>query len=185
LASTSFGASIATAPPLLSPFCTPVAVLMRAVMSNRPENSGSLVKSQAVPLVAEFSGGLVDGLLLGSQHPVETIGLELALTSDSLGCSAVAEAIGPMDPLLKQSIHNSLLSGPLSSCCMDLDLPAEDPSPLLCCPTIKSRGKVGAQSSDWVLQLIKVFSHIVGLSCDGYEGKLSALFEDIITFGFV
>jgi hypothetical protein len=25
-----------------------------------------------------------------------------------------------------------------------------------------------------------VFSQFVGLSCDGYEGKLSALFEDIV-----
>jgi hypothetical protein len=57
---------------------------------------------------------------------------------------------------------------------------AEQPSPLLCCPAYKARGKFGDQSSDWVLQLVMVFSHIVGLSCDGLEGKLLALFEDII-----
>jgi hypothetical protein len=54
------------------------------------------------------------------------------------------------------------------------------PSPLLCCPAYKARGQTSAQSSDWVLQLVMVFSHLVGLSCDGFEGKLLALFEDII-----
>jgi hypothetical protein len=36
------------------------------------------------------------------------------------------------------------------------------------------------QSSDWVMQLIEEFSLFVGLSCDGFEGRLSALFADIL-----
>jgi hypothetical protein len=67
-----------------------------------------------------------------------------------------------------------------NSNCLELDLVYEDPSPLLCCPANKVRGKAGDQSSAWVLQLVKVFSQLVGLSCDVYEGKLSALFEEIV-----
>jgi hypothetical protein len=56
----------------------------------------------------------------------------------------------------------------------------EQPSPLLCCPAFKARGKNGDQHSDWILQLVMVFSRIMGLSCDGFEGRLLALFKDII-----
>jgi hypothetical protein len=41
-------------------------------------------------------------------------------------------------------------------------------------------GKSGKRSSEWVLHLVKEFSHLVGLSCDVFEGRLSALFEDIV-----
>lgn len=65
--------------------------------------------------------------------------------------------------------------------CLELDLfLEEEPTPLLCCLAIKYRGKTGKRSLEWVLQLVKDFSHLVQLSCDGYEGKLSALFADII-----
>lgn len=65
--------------------------------------------------------------------------------------------------------------------CLELDLFSEEvPTPLYCCPTAKNRGKTGGQSSDRVLQLVKEFRLFVGLSCDGFEEKLSALFEDII-----
>jgi hypothetical protein len=126
-----------------------------------------------------ISGGSEDDSFLGPQPSAEMLGLELALAPDLSvsGCSVVADVVGPVDPLLKQSTGLDSSGGVLLY--MDLELFSEDP-PLLCCPANKSRGKVGAQSSDWVLQLVKVFSHLVGLSCDGYEGKLSALFEDII-----
>ncbi len=47
-------------------------------------------------------------------------------------------------------------------------------------PPAKSKRKAGMQSSDWVMQLIEEFSLFVGLSCDGFEGRLSALFADIL-----
>jgi hypothetical protein len=95
--------------------------------------------------------------------------------------------VDSMEPLLNQSVGlnssgevlPSSSLGSLYSSCLDLDF-SEDPSPLLCCPVNKTRGKSGAQSSEWVLQFVMIFSHLVGLSCDGYEGKLSALFEEII-----
>jgi hypothetical protein len=58
--------------------------------------------------------------------------------------------------------------------------PEEEPIPLSYCPADKFRGKSGKRSSNWVLQLVQEFSHLVGLSCDGFEGRLSALFEDIV-----
>jgi len=65
--------------------------------------------------------------------------------------------------------------------CMELDLfPEEEPITLSYCPADKFRGKSGKRSSNWVLQLVQEFSHLVGLSCDGFEGRLSALFEDIV-----
>jgi hypothetical protein len=63
---------------------------------------------------------------------------------------------------------------------MELDLFPKEPTPLSCCPTDKFRGKSGKWSSNWVFHLIHEFSHLVGLSCDGFEGRLSALFEDIV-----
>ena len=36
------------------------------------------------------------------------------------------------------------------------------------------------QPSCWALHLGEEFSHFVGLSCDGFEGKLSALCVDIV-----
>jgi hypothetical protein len=36
------------------------------------------------------------------------------------------------------------------------------------------------RSSNWVMQLLEEFSLFVSLSCDGFEGRLSTLFIDII-----
>jgi hypothetical protein len=55
-----------------------------------------------------------------------------------------------------------------------------EPSSLACCPPPKTKRKVVERSSDWVLQMLEEFSHYVGLSCDGFEGRLSSLFSDII-----
>jgi len=64
---------------------------------------------------------------------------------------------------------------------LELELFAEvEPSPLACCPPSKTKRKVGERSPNWVLQMLEEFSHFVGLSCDGFEGRLSSLFSDII-----
>jgi hypothetical protein len=55
-----------------------------------------------------------------------------------------------------------------------------EPSPLACCPQAKFKRKVRARSSDGVLQLLEEFNLFMGLSCDGFEGRLSSLFIDII-----
>jgi hypothetical protein len=94
------------------------------------------------------------------------------------GTSAATEMVISMEPLFSQpaGLNSSGVVQPsssLGSSCLDLEL-SEDPAPLLCCPANKSRGKTGAQSSDWILQFALIFRHLVGLSCDGYEGKLSA-----------
>jgi hypothetical protein len=36
------------------------------------------------------------------------------------------------------------------------------------------------RSSDRVMQLLEEFNLFAGLSCDGFKGRLSALFEDIL-----
>jgi hypothetical protein len=65
---------------------------------------------------------------------------------------------------------------------MELDLfLEEEPTPLSCCRADKFGGKFGKRSSDWVLHLVQDFSHLVGLSCDGFEGRLLALLEDIVS----
>jgi hypothetical protein len=117
-------------------------------------------------------------------------GWELAAIPDGedSGLSVAANGVIPEDPLISQPISIESLSGDVlfpsvnsrNNSSMELELCSEDPSPLRYCPAKKSRGKAGAQSTDWVLHLVLVFSQLVGLSCDGYEGKLSALFEEII-----
>lgn len=41
-------------------------------------------------------------------------------------------------------------------------------------------GKEGFKSVDRALKLVEDFSRFVGISCDGFEGKLSELFANII-----
>jgi hypothetical protein len=76
-----------------------------------------------------------------------------------------------------------MVSGSFSSVAnqqgLELDLVSEEvPTPLFCYPAANSKYKLG--SSDWVLQIVMEFSHFVDLWCNGFEGKLSALFADII-----
>jgi len=61
--------------------------------------------------------------------------------------------------------HTSHSSGYGLKYCMDLELiPEEEPTPLSCCPVDKFRGISRKRSSP----------------CDGFEDRLSALFEDIV-----
>lgn len=189
--------------PLLSadssaiPSATPLTVSAHTVGSEGLGLSvGCTPKGVTKPLESlsgpEMSELCLGGLTGGSEIPQpsdEQPGWELAVAPDLevSGFSAAAELVDSMEPLLNQSVglYNSgevLPSsslGSLYSSCLDLDF-YEDPSPLLCCPVNKTRGKSGAQSSEWVLKFVMIFSHLVGVSCDGYEGKLSALFEEII-----
>jgi len=59
-------------------------------------------------------------------------------------------------------------------------LPEEVPSPLCCCPSDNLRGFSGKKSSKDFLKAILEYSHSVGVTCDGYEGQLSAVFEAIL-----
>jgi hypothetical protein len=59
-------------------------------------------------------------------------------------------------------------------------IPEEEPSPLSCCPIDKVRGFSGKKSSGGFLKAVLEYSHSVGITCDGYEGPLSAMFEAII-----
>jgi hypothetical protein len=59
-------------------------------------------------------------------------------------------------------------------------LPEEVPSPLCCCPSENLRGFSGKKSSKDFLTAILEYSHSVGVTCDGYEGQLSAVFEAIL-----
>ena len=56
----------------------------------------------------------------------------------------------------------------------------EEHTLLVCCPATVFLGKKGSQTADKALKLVEEFSHYVGILCDGYEGKLSELFADII-----
>jgi hypothetical protein len=56
----------------------------------------------------------------------------------------------------------------------------EEHTPLVCRPAMVFLGKKGSQTAGRALKLVEEFSHYVGILCDGYEGKLSELFADII-----
>jgi hypothetical protein len=147
------------------------------------------LESLSGPEMPELCLGRFTG---GSEIPQPTDeqpGWELAVAPvlEVSGFSVAAELVDSMEPLPNQSVGlyssgevlPSSSLGSLYSSCLDLDF-SEDPSPLRCCPVNKTRGKSGAQSSEWVLKFAMIFSHLVGVSCDGFEGKLSALFEEII-----
>jgi hypothetical protein len=154
-----------------------------------PKGVTKPLESVSGPEMPELCLGRSKGGSEISQPSDEQPGWELAVAPDLevSGFSVAAELVDSMEPLLNQSVGlyssgevlPSSSLGSLYSSCLDLDF-SEDPSPLLCCPVNKTRGKSGAQSSEWVLKLAMIFSHLVGVSCDGYEGKLSALFEEII-----
>jgi hypothetical protein len=61
-----------------------------------------------------------------------------------------------------------------------VELPEEEPTPLCCCPCDNLRGFSGKKSSKDFLKAILEYSQSVGVTCDGYEGQLSAVFEAIL-----
>jgi hypothetical protein len=70
-----------------------------------------------------------------------------------------------------------------NSSCLEVDLFSEaEPTPLASRPAAKAKGSHAARkrSRARILRLVKDFGHFVGLSCDGYEGKMAAFFEDIL-----
>jgi hypothetical protein len=158
-------------------------------MGCTPKGVTKPLESVTGPEMPELCLGRLTGGSEISQPSDEQPGWELAVAPDleASGFSVAAEVVDSMEPLLNQSVglycsgevFPSSSLGSLYSSCLDLDF-SEDPSPLICCPVNKTRRKSGAQSSEWVLKFAMIFSHLVGVSCDGYEGKLSALFEEII-----
>lgn len=56
-----------------------------------------------------------------------------------------------------------------------------DSEPLIVPPLviIEEPAMLETGSSDWVVQKVKSFYHIVGLSCEGFEDELTALFTAI------
>jgi hypothetical protein len=145
----------------------------RTVVEGRSSIGASAHGSQSLPkasLVAGFFQSLVghtssklnvllDFSVLEALHPKPNALLDLGQGGDA---GQVSDAY---------AIRN----------CLELELfSEEEPTPLSCCPAVENRGKTRKRSLDWALQLVKEFSHFVGLSCDGFEGKLLALFEDIL-----
>jgi hypothetical protein len=55
----------------------------------------------------------------------------------------------------------------------------EEPIPLRFCPALAKKKSAGIKSSAWVLQTMKEICHFVGLSCEGFEEELLALFTQL------
>jgi hypothetical protein len=91
-------------------------------------------------------------------------GLELSVTT---GFEVVCEE--------GRRIHESV-----SSCCLDVDFFREEPIFYMllssCCPGADEIPDCsGLETSNWVLQKVKDFRHIMGSSCEGFEEELKAL----------
>jgi hypothetical protein len=68
----------------------------------------------------------------------------------------------------------------VSGACLDVDLfSKEEPAPLRFCPTFYDKKTEGTLPSAWVLLTMKEILYIVGLSCEGFEEELLALFGAI------
>jgi hypothetical protein len=108
----------------------------------------------------------------------------LPRVSDTLLDSSVEKVFLPLpNPLLTLGQgEDAGLVPAANSICLEIDVFSEEPMPLASCPTTKARGSSAARkrSRASILRLVKNFGHFVGLSCDGYEGKLAALLEDIL-----
>jgi hypothetical protein len=61
-----------------------------------------------------------------------------------------------------------------------IEPPEEEPAPLCCCPGDNFRGFSGKKSPLDFLKAILEYSQSVGVTCEGYEGQLSAVFEAIL-----
>jgi len=61
-----------------------------------------------------------------------------------------------------------------------IEPPEDEPAPLCCCPGDNFRGFSGKKSPMDFLKAILEYSQSVGVTCDGYEGQLSAVFEAIL-----
>jgi hypothetical protein len=63
---------------------------------------------------------------------------------------------------------------------LDMDLFFDvEPTLLRCFPVVSSKRVAGSLPLDWVLQIVEQILHIVGLSCEGFEEELVALFAAI------
>jgi hypothetical protein len=150
---------------------------------------GSSTSSSELPLgtvlgVTHGVGGSVLGSdFLSLSFPLNT--LVLPRVPDSLLISPVEMVSLPLpNPLLTlgQGEDAGLVSA-ANSPCLEVEVFSEvEPMPLASCPAVKARGSRAARKRTraGILRLVKNFGHFVGLSCDGYEGKLAALFEDIL-----
>jgi hypothetical protein len=99
-------------------------------------------------------------------------------SSDSMVSSGISSSVSMLETVPFNLLPPSGL-GPRNG--LELVLfPEEEPSPLSCCPSDKVRGFSGKKSSKDFLKAILEYSHSVGITCDGYEGKLSAVFEAIL-----
>jgi len=64
--------------------------------------------------------------------------------------------------------------------CMDVDMFfEEEPTSLRSCLTVAKQNCAGSMPSAWVLQTVKEIRHSVGLSGEGFEEELLALFTGI------
>jgi len=98
--------------------------------------------------------------------------------SDSLVSSGLPLSVSPFE-IVPFNHFPSSGSGLRNG--MELALiPEEEPAPLSCCLIDKVRGFSSKKSPGDFLKAILEYSHSVGITCDGYEGQLSAVFEAII-----
>jgi hypothetical protein len=150
-----------------------------------PEVGGSaseMARAPELSYAAEAAVGTELALVQEQLVTAEVAGLTVeasgvGLTPVLAPLNALKQPLVPINPGVMMPSPNvaSRISGG-----SELDVLVEQPSPLLCCPAYKARGKNGDQHSDWILQLVMVFSRIMGLSCDGFEGRLLDLYKDII-----
>jgi hypothetical protein len=155
------------------PAVTPAASVSRELSSRFgvPSNSIFLGVCERETDLVEFvsSGAYSEGdCLEGSLGNCNN--MDNGLSQNSLEVFTFPHSVEKFAPLREISLAS-----------MELEVcEVEDHIPLVCCPATVFLGKKGFKSVDRALKLVEDLSRFVGILCDGFEGKLSELFANII-----
>jgi len=111
------------------------------------------------------------------------LGLFGAMFNDLVCCFVSLSSLGRLGGLNVLGSNASVgidIGATFSKLAGDMDLFFDvEPTLLRCFPVVSSKRVAGSLPLDWVLQIVEQILHIVGLSCEGFEEELVALFAAI------
>jgi hypothetical protein len=149
-------------------------------------STASSVSQSELSFGLEFSGpgpeATLTDLVVLAEFP--TVSEEVLVVWAGLGASGSLVVSDPppfVSSLVSDPISHTFISGLGFRNGLELDLiPEVEPSPLSCCPSDKVRGFSGKGSLELLLKMALEYRHPLGITCDGSEGQISTLYEDMI-----
>jgi hypothetical protein len=154
-------------------FGNPDAEVILEVGKGPPKSTG------CIPAVSEIAGGSPFSLVVPA--PISTEGAMVVWTrSSSPGSLVESDPADSCPSLVFGPFTHKLFSGLGLRNRPEFPFPEAEPIPLSCCPSDKVRGLSGKGSSKLLLKMALKYRHPLGITCDGSEGQISTLYENLI-----